>query len=94
MDENELSFLDILATPSLNIARYRRDADKNDYLTTLNDLDSRISDVLTTLAAMPNKVNALDESYNSLALYLDDLEESALGESSYLSNYLLIHNLR
>ena len=83
-----MSFLDILATQSLTIARYRRNADENDYLTILNDLDSRMSDVLTTVATMPDKVNALNESYNFLALYLDDLEEAALGELSSLSNCL------
>ena len=47
-----------------------------------------MSDVLTTVATMPDKVNALNESYNFLALYLDDLEEAALGELSSLSNCL------
>ena len=79
-EEYELSFLDILATPSLKIARHRRNSDENDYSTTLNDLDSRISDVLNSLARIPDKVNALNDSYNSLDAYLDVLEEATLGE--------------
>ena len=86
--------MEILATPSLTIARYRRNADENDYLAILNDLDSRMSDVITTLATIPDKVNALNESYNSLNAHLDDLEEAALGELFYLSNSLLIDYFR
>ena len=85
MDEYELSFLDILATSSLTIVRYKRNVDENGYLTTLNDLDIRTSYVLTSLAAMPNKFYALNDSYNSLETYLDDLAEAALGELSFLS---------
>ena len=80
MDEYELSFLDILATSSLTIVRYKRNDDENQYLTTLNDLDNRISDVLTSLAAMSNKFHALNDSYSSLEAYLNDLAETALGE--------------
>ena len=83
-----MSFLEILATSNKEISRFRRNDDENDYLTTLNDLDSRISDVLTSLAAIPDKINALNDSYNSLDTYLDDLEEAALGELSYLSRCL------
>ena len=80
MDEYELRFLDILATSSAKIARYRRNIDENDYLTTLNDLDSRISDVLTALAVIPDKVNSLNDSFNSIEIDLDDLEATTLGE--------------
>ena len=80
-----MSFLEILATPSLTNARYRRKADETDYFTTLNDLDSRMYDVLTSLATIPDKFNALNESFNSFELYLDDLEITTLGEVSFLS---------
>ena len=88
MDEYELRFLDILATSSAQIARYRRNIDENDYSTTLNDLNSRMSDVLNSLATIPDKVNALNDSYNSLDAYLDVLEEAALGELFFLSHCL------
>ena len=94
MDEYELKFLDILATSSAKIARYRRNIDENDYLTTLNDLDNSISDVLTALAAMPDKVNALNDSFNSMEIYLDDLEATTLGELSYLSHWFIKHYFR
>ena len=87
-DEYELSFLDILAASSLKIARHRRNSDENDYSTKLNDLDSRMSDVLNSLARIPDKVNALNDSYNSLDAYLDVLEEAALGELFFLSHCL------
>ena len=81
--------MEILATSNKEIYRFRRNGDEN-YLTTLNDLGSKISDVLTSLAAIPDKINALNDSYNSLDTYLDDLEEAALGELSYLSKCLSI----
>ena len=74
-----------MATPSLTNARYRRKADETDYFTTLNDLDSRMYDVLTSLATIPDKFKALNESYNSFEIYLDDLEEATLGETSFFS---------
>ena len=83
MDEHELSFLDVLVVSSKTAARYRRNFDEIDYSTTMNDLDSRISDVITSLAAMPDKVNALNHSYDSLETYLDDLEEATLGKSLF-----------
>ena len=89
MDEYELRLLDILATSSAKIARYRRSIDENDYVTTLNDLDSKISDVLTALAAIPDKVNALNDSFNSMETYLDDLEATTLGELSFLSHWFI-----
>ena len=76
--------MDVLATSNIGVTRFRRDGDENDYLTTLNDLDSRLSDTFTSLATIPDKINALNESYNSFELFLDDLEEAALGELSFV----------
>ena len=60
------------------MARYRRDTDESDqYLTTLEDLDSRIADVLTSLAAVSGKINSLNNSYDSFEASLDSLEETA-----------------
>ena len=84
MNEYELSFLDVLATSNKEVTRFRRNSDKNDYLTTLNDLDSRLSDAFTSLATVPDKINGLNESYNSFELYLDGLEEAALGEFTFV----------
>ena len=84
MNEYELSFLDVLATSNIEVTRFRRNGDKSDYLTTLNDLDSRLSDAFTSLATIPDKINVLNESYNSFELFLDDLEEAALGELSFV----------
>ena len=67
-------------TSSLTMARYRRETDEDDYLNTLEDLDSRISDVLTSLAAVPGKISALNESYDSFETSLDYLEETAEGK--------------
>ena len=89
MDEYELRFLDILATSSAQIARYRRNIDENDYSATLNDLNSRMSDVLNSLATIPDKVNALNDSFNSMETYLDDLEATTLGELSFLSHWFI-----
>ena len=59
------------------MARYRRDTDENDYLNTLEDLDSRITDVLTSLAAVSGKIDSLNNSYDSFEASLDSLEETA-----------------
>ena len=59
------------------MARYRRDTDENDYLNTLEDLDSRIADVLTSLAAVSGKIDSLNNSYDSYEASLDSLEETA-----------------
>ena len=67
-------------TSSLSMARYRRDTDEDDYLSTLEDLDSRISDVLTSLAAVSGKINSLNDSYDSFETSLDHLEETAEGK--------------
>ena len=67
-------------TSSLSMTRYRRDTDEDDYLSTLEDLDSRISDVLTSLAAVSGKINSLNDSYDSFETSLDHLEETAEGK--------------
>ena len=59
------------------MARYRRDTDENDYLNTLEDLDSRITVVLTSLAAVSGKIDSLNNSYDSFEASLDSLEETA-----------------
>ena len=87
MNEYELSFLDILADSSLKFTRYKRNDDEDELSTTLNELDNRISDVLTSLAAMSDKVNVLNNSYYSLDSFLDDLEEATLGELSFFLHF-------
>ena len=67
-------------TSSLSMTRYRRDTDEDDYLSTLEDLDSRISDVLTSLAAVSGRIDALNDSYDSYEASLDYLEETAEGK--------------
>ena len=62
------------------MARYKRDTDEIDYLSTLEDLDSRISDVFTLLDEVEGKVNALNDSYDSFEASLDNLEETAEGK--------------
>ena len=89
MDEHELSFLDVLVVSSKTAARYRRNFDEIDYSTTMNDLDSRISDVITSLAAIQDKHNVLNHSYDSLETYLDDLEEATLGKLSFFFSLLI-----
>ena len=59
------------------MARYRRDTDENDYLNTLEDLDSRIAVVLTSLTAVSGKIDSLNNSYDSFEASLDSLEETA-----------------
>ena len=60
------------------MVRHRRDADESGYLATLEDLEDRITATLKVLTAIPNRVNALNDSYESLEASLDDLEETAL----------------
>ena len=62
------------------MARYRRDTDEIDYLSTLEDLDSRIADVFTLLDEVEGKVNALNDSYDSFEASLDSLAETAEGK--------------
>ena len=60
------------------MVRNRRDADKSGFLATLEDLEDRITITLKLLTAIPDRVNALNDSYESLEASLDDLEETAL----------------
>ena len=60
------------------MVRHRRDADESGYLATLEDLEDRITITLKVLTAIPDRVNALNDSYESLEASLDDLEETAL----------------
>ena len=60
------------------MVRNRRDADKSGFLATLEDLEDRITATLKVLTAIPNRVNALNDSYESLEASLDNLEETAL----------------
>lgn len=65
-------------TSSLSMARYKRDTDEDDYLATLEDLEDRITVTLSLLAAVPDRVNAVNDSYESFETVLDELEETAL----------------
>ena len=60
------------------MVRHRRDVDESGFLATLEDLEDRITATLKVLTAIPNRVNALNDSYESLEASLDDLEETAL----------------
>ena len=60
------------------MVRHRRDVDESGFLATLEDLEDRITITLKVLTAIPNRVNALNDSYESLEASLDNLEETAL----------------
>ena len=60
------------------MVRHRRDVDESGFLATLEDLEDRITITLKVLTAIPDRVNALNDSYESLEASLDDLEETAL----------------
>ena len=60
------------------MVRHRRDADESGFLATLEDLEDRITVTLNLLTAIPDRVNALNNSYESLEASLDDLENTAL----------------
>ena len=60
------------------MVRHRRDADESGFFAILEDLEDRITVTLNLLTAVPDRVNALNDSYESLEASLDDLEETAL----------------
>ena len=60
------------------MVRHRRDVDESGFLATLEDLEDRITITLKLLTAIPDRVNALNDSYESLEASLDNLEETAL----------------
>ena len=68
--------------------RHRRDADESGFLVTLEDLEHRIRITLDLLTAVPDRVNALNDSYESLEASIDDLEETALRKLIALENSL------
>ena len=70
------------------MVRNRRDADKSGFLATLEDLEDRITVTLNLLTAVPDRVNALNDSYESLEASIDDLEETALRKLIALENSL------
>ena len=70
------------------MVRQRRDAGESDFLATLEDLEDRIAITLNLLTAVPDRVNALNDSYESLEASIDDLEETALRKLIALENSL------
>ena len=60
------------------MVRHKRDVDESGFLARLEDLEDRITVTLNLLTAVPDRVNALNDSYESLEASLDDLEETAL----------------
>ena len=60
------------------MVRHKRDVDESGFLARLEDLEDRIKVTLNLLTAVPDRVNALNDSYESLEASLDDLEETAL----------------
>ena len=70
------------------MVRQRRDAGESDFLATLEDLEDRITVTLNLLTAVPDRVNALNDSYESLEASIDDLEETARRKLIALENSL------
>ena len=70
------------------MVRQRRDADESGFLAILEDLEDRIAITLNFLTAVPDRVNALNDSYESLKASIDDLEETALRKLIALKNSL------
>ena len=55
-------------------------------MTTLQDIEDRVIATLTILAEVPERVNALNDSYNLFETALGELEEAALRKSELTLN--------
>ena len=73
------------------MVRHRRDVDESGFLATLEDLEDRITVTLNLLTAVPGRVNALNDSYESLEASLDVLEKTALRKLITLNKLIFVN---